>query len=393
MALVHAVKPLKHPVLVFVRDADAGIRHGQDCFSGAFFCCDGHAAAGAVILHGVVAEVIDKLLQRRADTLHNGFPAAERERHIPPQRCRAERGKCLLRKRIEIDALLLRRGGILFEARKLDDIVHERHEPLGFLVDIPGELPHPLRRHHAVCQKLGKAGDRRERRFELVRHVCGKFTPQRLALFPLCRVECDDNGAGDLVFGKYRRGDHVVIPLVHLERQLRAPPGESALCSADDLRRAAAAVEVVRLAVFGRGQKIAGRHIAGEHVQALIEQEEALPHILRDRGKVAPRLAERFLLLADQPVLRADTREQRHELFIRCLRTGGIRVDLPNGVYDAARHRPAARRSKTKRNGQHPQKARERLRGLLRPGKLRLHDGERHGGAEQNCCKKQNADA
>ena len=125
--------------------------------------------------------------------------------------------------------------------------------------------------------KLRKPGDRRERRFELVRHVRGKLAPQRLALLALGRVERDDDRAGDLVFRKDGRCDHIVIPLVHFERQLRAAAGESALGGADDLLRAAAAVEVVRLAVRRRGQKIARRYIAGENVQPLIEQEEALP--------------------------------------------------------------------------------------------------------------------
>ena len=122
---------------------------------------------------------------------------------------------------------------------------------------------------------------------------------------------------------------------MHFERQLRAAAGESALGGADDLLRAAAAVEVVRLAVRRRGQKIARRYIAGENVQPLIKQEEALPHVLRDRGKVAPRLSERFLLLADETVLRADARKQR-------------------------------------------------LRSRLSPGKLGLRDGIRRGGAEQD---------
>ena len=257
MALVHAVKPLEHPVLVLIRNADARIRHGQNRFAAALFRRDGHAAAGTVILYGVVAEVIDKLLQRRAHALHDGLPAAERERHVPPLRRRAERGERFLRESVKIYALRLRRGGFLFETGELDDIVHKRHEPLGFLVDIPGELAHPLRRNHAVGEKLRKPGDRRERRFELVRHVRGKLAPQRLALLALGRVERDDDRAGDLVFGKNGRCDHIVIPLVHFERQLRAAAGESALGGADDLLRAAAAVEVVRLAVRRRGQKIA----------------------------------------------------------------------------------------------------------------------------------------
>ena len=145
---------------------------------------------------------------------------------------------------------------------------------------------------------------------------------------------------------------------MHFERQLRAAAGESALGGADDLLRAAAAVEVVRLAVRRRGQKIARRYIAGENVQPLIEQEEALPHVLRDRGKVAPRLSERFLLLADETILRADARKQRHKLFIRRFRAGRFRVDLPDGVNDAARYGPAARCGETERDRQQPQKVR-----------------------------------
>lgn len=176
---------------------------------------------------------------------------------------------------------------------------------------------------------------------------------------------------------------------MHFERQLRAPAGESALGGADDLLRASAAVEVIRLAVRRRGQKMARRHVPGEDVQPLIEKKEALAHVFRDRGKVAPRLSERLLLLADKAVLRADAREQRHKLFIRRFRAGALRVDPPDGVNDAARCGPSARCGERERDRKHPQQMRERLCSCLRPGKLGLHGGVCHSGAEENGRKEQ----
>ena len=63
VAFVHAVEALENPALLRLRDADAGIGHGEAHGIIRLFHLDGDAAAGAVVFDGVVAEVIDHFVQ------------------------------------------------------------------------------------------------------------------------------------------------------------------------------------------------------------------------------------------------------------------------------------------------------------------------------------------
>ena len=62
VALVDAVETLKDPALVLGRDADAGVEDRDDGVLRAAFDVDAHASVGAVILDGVVAEVVKHLV-------------------------------------------------------------------------------------------------------------------------------------------------------------------------------------------------------------------------------------------------------------------------------------------------------------------------------------------
>ena len=64
MAFIHPVKPFENSILMLGRNADTGIADNQTIILG----MDRHAAAGNIILNGIVAEVINGLLEHSADT-------------------------------------------------------------------------------------------------------------------------------------------------------------------------------------------------------------------------------------------------------------------------------------------------------------------------------------
>ena len=82
MALIHTIEALKHLVLMFGRNTNAGILNAQQNFTG--LLCNGHfhAAAGVVVLNGIVAKVVNDLIQQSADTIDNTIIAGNFQRNI-----------------------------------------------------------------------------------------------------------------------------------------------------------------------------------------------------------------------------------------------------------------------------------------------------------------------
>ena len=73
-------------VLLRRRDADAGIRHAEDRLAVLLRRADGHAAALAVILDGIVAEIVDQLVH----DLRNAVPRrGVRKQNEPLRFCRS----------------------------------------------------------------------------------------------------------------------------------------------------------------------------------------------------------------------------------------------------------------------------------------------------------------
>ena len=82
MALIHTVKAFKHLILMFGSNTDISILHAQQNFTG--LLCNGHfqAAAGIVVLNGIVTKVVNDLIQQSADTIDNTIIAGNFQRNI-----------------------------------------------------------------------------------------------------------------------------------------------------------------------------------------------------------------------------------------------------------------------------------------------------------------------
>ena len=69
---------------------------------------------------------------------------------------------------VEAQVRLLAAHAALVELGQADDIADQSDEALRLGVDVPGEVLHVLRLCDAVADELGKAGDGRQRRAQLV---------------------------------------------------------------------------------------------------------------------------------------------------------------------------------------------------------------------------------
>ena len=63
MTLIHTIEAFKHFVLMFGRNTDTGILHAQQHFTGLLSHIHFHAAAGVVVLNGIVAKVVNDLIR------------------------------------------------------------------------------------------------------------------------------------------------------------------------------------------------------------------------------------------------------------------------------------------------------------------------------------------
>ena len=67
---------------MFGRNTDTGILHAQQHFTGLLSHIHFHAAAGVVVLNGIVAKVVYDLIQQSADTIDNTIIAGHFQRNI-----------------------------------------------------------------------------------------------------------------------------------------------------------------------------------------------------------------------------------------------------------------------------------------------------------------------
>ena len=67
---------------MFGSNPDTGILHAQQHFTGLLSHIHFHATAGGVVLNGIVAKVVNDLIQQSADTIDNTIIAGNFQRNI-----------------------------------------------------------------------------------------------------------------------------------------------------------------------------------------------------------------------------------------------------------------------------------------------------------------------
>ena len=124
-----------------------------------------------VVLDRVIDEIIDHLLDVRADTGDFGTAAREVDRYLMLHRLIPEAMDDRLGKEIQVHRLLLHLDAG-FQSAEMHDVIDQRQQTLGLIIDGGRELPYMGRiGHHAILHELREAGNARERCLQLVRDI------------------------------------------------------------------------------------------------------------------------------------------------------------------------------------------------------------------------------
>ena len=143
---------------------------------------------GAVVLDGVIAEIVDDAVKGLGYAPKDGvFP---RKMELDPLlgggALQAVHG--IFRNAAEIAVLPVRFCPAVVQLGQVDDILHQLCHSGRLAADLPGKGLHVLRAHQAVFQKLGVTGNGMQWGFQLMGHVGGEFLADERRLFDLLPV-------------------------------------------------------------------------------------------------------------------------------------------------------------------------------------------------------------
>ena len=332
MALVHPVEALEDLILIRGRDADAGVRHRELHGSRELFHGHRDTSAGTVVLDGVVAEVVDHLMQQLPDAHDLPALSLQGEMHVLPggdgaQTVQHVPGDC-----VQIHRLLFRQAGVFVQLGELQNILDQGDQTLGLPVDVGGELPHLVRRDAALGHQLGKAGDGGQGRFQLVRDVGGELLPQPFPLGAFGDVHPEQHRAHDGAAGSDRACDQLPAAAVDLQLRLLVAAAEGGLCGGLCLL-----VGELRVVLVQIRQQLPGAGVGAEHLAALVHQQEALAHAVGQSGEflLLPVQGLHLLVVGQTQLLQAGDQGRELRVHRRLLRV--IQVQLVDGLDDLLR--------------------------------------------------------
>ena len=365
MALVDAVEALEDAALVGIRDADAGIHDGERDGLAILPDGNGDAAAGDVILDRIVAEVVDHFLQQLLNAFNHSVLAGQGQRDILFLRNRPQALDHLAGQRVQVDRRFGEVRRAFVQPRQLDDIVDKVDQPPGLAIDIAGELLHLFLGHHALLHQLGKARDGGQRRLELVRHVGREFPAQRLALLTFGHVHEDDDRAGHMPGCDDRVGKQLPGPAADGDLLVAARTGERVVDQIEQLAGADCLMQVFRLLRVIDAEQAQRAAIARKDAALVVDDEEALAHVLRDGVKLALAGGKLAQLGADGAVLLLQAGDERLQLRIGRGRVRIIGIDGVDGPDDLPRQPHGKQAAQNQHEHDDPQR--------------RLHQHQRHG--------------
>ena len=354
VALIHAVEALEHAALMLRRDADAGIGDGDAAAVGIGGDRHVHAPAVAVILDGVVAEVIDDLVDQAANAGNDGRLARDADRDAARGRGVVQILRRLLRHGEQVDRFR-RHGGALVELGQADDVVDERDEARGLGVNVADEARQIVGLDHAVFNQLGAADDALQRRFEFVRDICRELPAIALCELLLRDVEGQNDRAEQLPVGR----DAADVELIHAARTLGAhltvAVRDGGLNGGADLVAALDGEKVTAHALRVRAEERLRRSVDAQDAAVLVEQDKALAHAAGDLRELIGPLVQLAQLRLDLDVLAVDALEQRGELLIGVIIERMLEVKTVERVDDAPRQPSGQQSGENERHDEHNQ--------------------------------------
>ena len=358
VALIHAVEALEHTRLMLRRDADAGVGDGDAAAAGIGRDRHVHAPAVTVVLDGVVAEVIDDLIDQAADAGQDGRLPRDTDRHVARGRGVVQVLRRLLRHGEQVDRLR-RHGVALVELGQADDIVDERDEARGLGVDMADEARQILGLDHAVFDQLGAADDALQRRFQLVGHVGREFPAAALGVGLLGHIE-GQNDAADAVALRLDPADvHLIVPAAAHRPQLavaRLP------CRLHRVAHFPAPVDGQKVLPHRSGvgaEHPAGRRIDAQHGALAVQQHQTFLHTGGNLGKFVGFLLQGPHLEGNLAALLVDASQQGRQLLVGIVLQRVLQIQLVEGLYDMLGQPPGQQGRQRQRQHQHDQEGLE----------------------------------
>ena len=201
VALIHPVEPLKDPVRLSRRDANARVLDRQHHPVPLPGHRDGHMAILLVVFDGVVTEVKNNLRQELFRAVHPLAAPGQGDGNPPLPGRLSQAGHSPFTQGVEVNPLAaLLPGRALVQMGEVQDILHQRDQALGLLVNLAGEAPHVLAFHHPLPDDLRIAGDGSQGGLELMGDVGGKVPAHPILLlilpFELLHLPADAGLAG-----------------------------------------------------------------------------------------------------------------------------------------------------------------------------------------------------
>ena len=331
VALVHPVEPLEHPLPVLRGDADARVGHGHGDRIRPVLHPDERLAAGAVVLDGVVAQVVHHLLHHRGQALDGPVVPGQRQLHLVLPGGGLEAVLHGAGQVQQIDLLPLQAAAPLVQPGQVENVLHQADEPLALLVDVGGEAPDVLLLHQTVLHDLGHAGDGGEGGLQLVGHVGGELPAHLLRLLPLGDVQQHQHRAGRLPVPEDRVAQQLEDAAGPLHAHLAAASVQHLLHQLLEDVAAVQGEDAGLLGGGGRPQQPQDPGVVGQNPPPGVQEQEALGHVLGEGGELLLLLAQLVHLGPDGVVLPADAGEQRGQLVIDLAVLRPLQIQLQDG--------------------------------------------------------------
>ena len=155
------------------------------------------AAAVAVVLDGIIAEVIDHLMQHLPHPTNRLLITRKVQGDLLLVCHRHQALQHFVAKCVKVNAFPLHFAALLHPG-EIHNVLHQIGQTDALFLNVPAKLPHLVLRHKALAHKLGEAGDGGQRRFQLMGYIGGELPAQLFPLFPLCHIHGQHHGSRDL---------------------------------------------------------------------------------------------------------------------------------------------------------------------------------------------------
>ena len=214
MAFIDTIEALKHLILMFRRNTDAGIADAD--LNSPLLLCNSNLnfAAGIVVLDGIIAEIVNHFIQQSTDTMDDTIIAGHFQRNIF-QLCGICESLANFFGKNSQRNILTGHFSTLVQLRQTDDVIDQINQSGGFLADMPDEARNILLFHDAIFHQLRRTDNGLQRSFQFVGYVGGKLLAMFLCIYLLGNIKRKDHDTLNRAVGINSTQIELIFSSVH----------------------------------------------------------------------------------------------------------------------------------------------------------------------------------